>query len=324
MHTTGFLSILLFCPITAFAAPISILDGLTDKLFGVKDSGAQTVSIANVDPLLTPARFARAAYCSTSSVLNLTCGEPCKALGDVEVLFAGGDDKTTPRFYVAHDKSAQTIVVSHQGTNTKSLASLINDIVLTRSPANPDRFKGVSKDASIHDGFNAAFERTADQVINTVKQGLTDKGVKKVAVIGHSLGAAIAMLDAIALKSALGSDVAITTTLFGLPRVGNKEWADFVDATLGDTLTWVSNNQDPVVQVPPREIGFEHPSHQVHIKPGNETIACGGRENSNCSEGNSLFQSSFADHRGPYFTAAIPMGKGSCPGFEDDVFSGFI
>jgi triacylglycerol esterase/lipase EstA (alpha/beta hydrolase family) len=55
-------------------------------------------------------------------------------------------------------------------------------------------------------------------VIDTVKRGLSDKGVKKVAVIGHSLGASIAMLDALALKSVLGDDIAITTTLFGLPR----------------------------------------------------------------------------------------------------------
>jgi hypothetical protein len=246
MHAAAgiILTLLLRVTTIALAAPTPFkldLDGITDSIFGVKDDGgAQTVSAANVDLLITPARFARAAYCSTESIVKLSCGQPCKDLGDVEVIFAGGDDKATPRFFIAHDRKAQSIVVSHQGTNTKSLcvcihlyvlklslttlrphlfrASLINDIVLTRSPANPDRFKGVPEEASIHDGFNAAFERTADQVMDIVQQGLQDKGVRKVDVIGHSLGAAIAMLDAMALKSALGSDVAITTTLFGLPR----------------------------------------------------------------------------------------------------------
>jgi hypothetical protein len=126
MHATlGFPIVLLAHAVTTFAAPTPLFEGLTDLIFGLKDSGAESINVTNVDPLVVPARFARVAYCSTESVLDLSCGEPCKALGDVEILFAGGDDKATPRFYVAHDKPGQTIVVSHQGTNTKSLCVVV-------------------------------------------------------------------------------------------------------------------------------------------------------------------------------------------------------
>jgi hypothetical protein len=42
-------------------------------------------------------------------------------------------------------------------------------------------------------------------------------------------GAAIATLDAMMLKQELDPSVQIQTTVFGLPRVGNQAWADFVD-----------------------------------------------------------------------------------------------
>ena len=45
-------------------------------------------------------------------------------------------------------------------------------------------------------------------------------------------GASIATLDAMMLKEKLDPSVQVTTTVFGLPRVGNQEWADFVDATV--------------------------------------------------------------------------------------------
>ena len=73
---------------------------------------------ADVDPLLTPAHFANAAYCSSASVTALSCGKPCEALGDIEILLTGGDDIKIPKFYVAHDKQEKQVVVVHQGTNT--------------------------------------------------------------------------------------------------------------------------------------------------------------------------------------------------------------
>ncbi len=47
---------------------------------------------------------------------------------------------------------------------------------------------------------------------------------------GHSLGAAIATLDATMLRMQLPSDVTVDSVVFGLPRVGNQQFADMVDA----------------------------------------------------------------------------------------------
>jgi len=49
--------------------------------------------------------------------------------------------------------------------------------------------------------------------------------VNKVFITGHSLGAAIATLQAVFLKEQLGDAVDIKVRVYGLPRVGNLDFA---------------------------------------------------------------------------------------------------
>lgn len=48
---------------------------------------------------------------------------------------------------------------------------------------------------------------------------------------GDDSGAAIATMDALMLKLNLPSSVQLTTTVYGLPRVGNQAFANFIDST---------------------------------------------------------------------------------------------
>ena len=84
----------------------------------------------------------------------------------------------------------------------------------------------------VHDGFQDTFGRTVDNITSTVSSALQSKNVKKLTVVGHSLGAAVAVLDAVHLREVLDSSIQMTTTVFGLPRSGNQDWADFVDSTV--------------------------------------------------------------------------------------------
>ena len=88
----------------------------------------------------------------------------------------------------------------------------------------------------MHDGFLGTQERTSDLVLSTVQSALKSTGSKKVLVVGHSLGAAIASIDGMMLKMKLDPSIAVTTTVFGLPRVGNQAWADLVDQTVSASL----------------------------------------------------------------------------------------
>lgn len=84
-------------------------------------------------------------------------------------------------------------------------------------------------DVKLHSGFQDTQGRTADIVMATVQSGLASTGFQRVLVTGHSLGAAVASLDAAMLRMALPDDVQVESVVFGLPRVGNQEWADLFD-----------------------------------------------------------------------------------------------
>ena len=76
---------------------------------------------------------------------------------------------------------------------------------------------------------------------------------------------------------------------YGVPRVGNQAWADYVDAHVtslesGQGLTRVNNKEDPVPILPGEFLGFVHPSGEVHIQDSNAWDACPGTCNTTPNE----------------------------------------
>jgi len=307
--------------LTLVFAPI----GLGIPIFGIgsPESTAATtpVSADTVNStLLRPAQFSRVAYCSSAAVTSWQCGDPCASLGPgIEVLQSGGDDGLVPLYFIAHDPSTDSLVVAHQGTDPANILSVANDVQFVLTDLNTTLFPGADGlGIQVHDGFQKTFERTSDGLLAGVQAGLASTGVNKVLVTGHSLGAAIATIDAIMLKRILDPSVEINAPVFGLPRVGNKAWADFVDTNLGAGITHVTNQQDPVPTVPPLFLDYVHPAGEIHINAvdangdATDIVACPGQENENCSEGNSLLDASIPNHLGPYFDD-ISFGESSCP-----------
>lgn len=94
-------------------------------------------------------------------------------------------------------------------------------------------------------------------------------------MVGHSLGAAIALLDSVYLPLHLPSNTTFKTVTYGLPRVGNQAFADYVDANVGD-VSHVNNEEDPVPILPGMFLGFHHPSGEVHIQDSGAWDACPG------------------------------------------------
>ena len=117
------------------------------------------------------------------------------------------------------------MVVAHQGTDPHELLSVANDIEFLQTDANATLFPQAGTDVQLHSGFQDTQGRTADLVLSTVQDGLSSTGFKNVLVTGHSLGAAVASLDAAMLRMALPDDVAVNAVVVELPRVGNQEWA---------------------------------------------------------------------------------------------------
>ncbi|KAI0645946.1 alpha/beta-hydrolase [Trametes meyenii] len=308
-----------------FAVLVTLARAAPAPLFGInlasgEESESKTTSVSQDDittNILRPALFSRTAYCSAAAVTDWSCGGPCDALPNVKVLAAGGDDGAIPGFFVASDPDSKTIVVAHQGTDPKKILSIANDVEFLQVDANATLFPKAGDDVQLHSGFQDTQGRTADLVMATVQDGLNSTGFKRVLVTGHSLGAAVASLDAAMLRMALPDDVAVDSVVFGLPRVGNEPWADLFDSLIPNFIH-VTNQNDPVPNVPPHALSFEHPSGEIHItavddKSGDATmVACPGQENQNCAAGNSLLDVSIPNHLGPYL-ADISFGDKACP-----------
>jgi len=315
-----------FLDLCLFLIPFGLVR--TAPLLGIRDSSdnqtstaaTTDVSTATIDSdLVRPAQFSRIAYCSSAAVTSWKCGPPCDAVQGVTVLQSGGDGGEVPLYFIAHDPSQQSIVVAHQGTESDNILSIANDAEFGLTDFNTTLFPNAPSGIQVHDGFQKTFERTSDSVLSGVRDALKSTGVNTIAVTGHSLGAAIATMDALMLKQNLPSSIQLSTTVFGLPRGGNQAYANFIDSALGKTFTFVTNQNDPVPTLPPRFLEFQHSQGEIHIRSvdtatGNPTsvVSCPGQENDNCSEGNSLLDVDLSNHIGPYFQN-ISMNHKNCP-----------
>ncbi|CAG8569604.1 9013_t:CDS:2 [Acaulospora colombiana] len=171
------------------------------------------------------AEFTNAAYCSSKAVQDWQCGPTCDALGNITVFFTGGDNQLTPNFYVAYDPSIESVVLAQQGTDPTQILSLSVDADFGQDPLNTTFFTNAPPNTMVHGGFQKAFLRTVDDVSTQVQYGLSTFNSSKLLVTGHSLGAAISVMNGIYLTQLLGPQVEVTTQVFGLPRAGNSVWA---------------------------------------------------------------------------------------------------
>ncbi|KAJ7187637.1 alpha/beta-hydrolase [Mycena pura] len=290
---------------------------LSAPLFGLgssgEDSGAPTpVALATVNStLLRPAQFARAAYCPSASITSWSCGLPCDSLQGVSFLNSGGDQGLVPFYFIAHDTVDQSIVVAHEGTDPENILSILNDAEIGLTDIDASRFPQATGRIKVHSGFQDTFQRTADGILADVNLALNSTGVTKVVVTGHSLGAALATMTGAMLKLSLDPSIDVVVTTFGLPRGGNKAWADFLDSNVG--VTFVTNQNDPVPIVPPLILGFTHSSGEIHIVDSSQQnlVSCPGHDNEHCVTGHSLLDSSVANHLGPYFDD-VSFGGSQC------------
>lgn len=119
---------------------------------------------------------------------------------------------------------------------------------------------------TVHEGFYDAWQRIYPQELDAIRQALRGKyagKVKTLLVTGHSLGAGIATLDALALRHDLGDDfVKMDHIVFGSPRMWNP-----VAARIFDQI--VANEDAGIYYVSRREraaaVTLAHPLTSAHF-----------------------------------------------------------
>ncbi|KAI0076704.1 alpha/beta-hydrolase [Panus rudis PR-1116 ss-1] len=262
------------------------------------------LTAAELSSLAPYTQFARAAYCASSKITNWGCGAACNAIPGFQPTLTGGDGNGVQLFFVGYWPQQNSVVVAHQGTDPTQFLSVLTDIDAIQDPLDSKLFPGVPSGVAVHGGFADAQADTAAAILAETKRLISAKGATTVTLIGHSLGGAIAELDALFMKLNLPSSIHIKAVTFGTPRVGNPAFAQFFDSQVPD-FERINNESDPIPIVPGRGLGFSHPHGEIHIVSPDNAVACSGDDNADDAQCTiktvpTIFNGNILDHLGPY------------------------
>jgi len=297
------LSLVLFSAVSAvLAAPLRGSQPIRTR----QDVGVTSLTANDLNSLDSFTQFARAAYCPADKLMTWDCGEACEANPNFEVSLAGGWGNAIQFFFVGFYPKTNSVIVAHQGTDPLALKSVLTDLLIAKGELNQTLFPGVPEDIEVHSGFRDQHAITADQIREEVKKIIAEKGATQVTTVGHSLGGALAELDALSLRLNLPEEIGVNAVTYGTPRVGTREFVDFFDSKVPD-FKRVNNEKDLVPIIPGRFLGFAHPKGEVHIlnDEAGTIVACPGNdddENDECQIKSvpSVLSGSILNHLGPY------------------------
>lgn len=205
------------------------------------------------DRALEYAKLAGAAYCSPDDLAKWDCGSKCTA--DVTSLQYCEGNSTNA--YVAIWE--RRCLVSFMGS--KEYESILTDLEIFKHTVKWD----VCQNCSVHDGFLYEWQ----SLEQCVKKQLIALGCPSgsylpftsILVTGHSLGAALTAIAMMALD-AHGWSIH-EAYMFGMPRVGDEQFAAKFNDLFKDKFFRVTHHMDPVVQLPPSWL----PSYWRHVEP---------------------------------------------------------
>ncbi|KAG2754953.1 alpha/beta-hydrolase [Suillus brevipes Sb2] len=266
------------------------------------------LTTSQIDQFTTYTYYASAGYCTNTQTLAWNCGTNCNANPGFKPVASGGNGDSVQYWFVGYDPKLDTVIVSHQGTNPSEILPLITDADFFLTNLDSALFPGISSDIEVHNGFGDAQASTATDVLAAVESAMSTYDTKSVTMVGHSLGAAITLLDSVYLPLWLPAGTTFTTIGYGLPRVGNQAFANYVDAKVH--LTHINNKEDPIPICPGMFMGFVHPAGEVHIEDSGEWATCPGQDNpsTQCIVGDvpEIWDGNESNHDGPY--NGIQMG----------------
>jgi len=134
----------------------------------------------------------------------------------------------------------------------------------------------------VHSGFLEEWESLRECVEGSLTEIGSPKG-SEIRATGHSLGGAVSSLAMVALVDH-GWYIKEGYN-FGMPRVGDAEFAKTFDSLFDGRFFRVTHHMDPVPHVPPTSFGFQHVSTEVFYNGdvnGGYSV-CPATEDQNCS-----------------------------------------
>ncbi|KAJ3849049.1 Alpha/Beta hydrolase protein [Lentinula lateritia] len=295
-----------------FIFALSVLSSCLATPLAMGRRTVTSLSTAQFSSFAPFTQFARASYCD--GFQDWTCGAACDANADFEVSLAGGDDSDIQNYFVGFSPSLSSIIVAHEGTDPLQLESDLTDVEVLLASLDTSLFPGISSSVQVHDGFKNEHAKTASVILAEVRTLMASKNTKNVMAVGHSLGGALAELDALFFALNLPSGSNISAVTYGTPRVGNPAFASLIDQHV-PSFKHINNEKDLIPIVPGRFLGYAHPAGEIHIvSPGN-VVLCSGDDDATDSQCiidtvPNIFEGDILNHLGPY--DGISIGTLAC------------
>nr|CDX09921.1 lipase [Yarrowia phangngaensis] len=297
---------------TQFKAAILSLLGMTAS---TPSTTIASISQGMYNEISYFSRMVNTAYCANAPITPLrtdfSCGDSCQYFANLKLdsIFGGNFYSTSATGLLAHDHKRKEKYVLFRGTF--SIPDAYTDIQFQKSPWLAKLPNGVvpkiqsaggqpltCEGCAVHDGFAKAFNETLKNSGHQFDKFLANHTDYKLYVVGHSLGGAMAQMFAVRLKL-MGYDPTLIT--YGQPRVGNKEYAEFVSRLFFNDesgllvdenrrLYRVTHWNDIVVGLP-NFADYTHSVGEVFIAsedlnpPVESVTLCEGAENEACHRG---------------------------------------
>ena len=127
----------------------------------------------------------------------------------------------------------------------------------------------------VHAGFENLYIELRDFINPVVKQQADRYPSYQIVCTGHSLGGAMAHLSAADLHDLYGYGNKISVHSYGQPRVGGQGWAKYLSTLpFGERIFRYAIKGDPIVQLPPRLLGYRHSKSQWTVKSADNIEVC--------------------------------------------------
>ncbi|OAJ43473.1 hypothetical protein BDEG_26831 [Batrachochytrium dendrobatidis JEL423] len=237
-----------------------------------------------VTTMTTLMQYNAAASCKVVNVASKwECGPLCQDATAGTQIVSLIKDPTRSRTdmsvgYVGINNQLKTIIVSYRGTmgsvdwrqNLRAVTTLIQE--LYEHPK-----KHIFNEARVHAGFLSEFMRIRDTVARALLMAISLHPEYKIHITGHSKGGTLATLTAVDLymtHDLPNIEKKVHLITFGTPRVGNREWAAWLDGIPFAEAIRVIHQNDPVVHLPPIAMGYQHTGVPVLVTADSHVVGC--------------------------------------------------
>eukprot|EP01121_Diplochlamys_sp_Union-15-3_P001362 TRINITY_DN1118_c0_g1_i1.p1 TRINITY_DN1118_c0_g1~~TRINITY_DN1118_c0_g1_i1.p1 ORF type:complete len:296 (-),score=21.78 TRINITY_DN1118_c0_g1_i1:47-934(-) len=240
--------------------------------------------------------LAFSAFCPRFELLLWNCSW-CQYTPDFKIKTVVSSNDTGAYGYVAFSPTNKTIVVAFRGTD-----NFINDIIDVEFWTTVDypSFPNVLVHSGFHQGYLSVQSQVRSAVLDILQNDCNT--CTTILATGHSLGAALSGLCALdlALQFANNTEITVRMSNFGMPRVGNSDFAKLFKAKVKGPVWRVVHHNDIVPHLPPQLVeGYHHVSTEVWEYNLNGTlyrICDDSGEDPTCSDQLEPWQFSNADH----------------------------